>query len=356
MDAFQLISLLFCVAVAIGYLNYRFFNLQATIAIMIGSVLISSVLLIFEYLGISSETAVRNLFAKIPLDSLLLKGMLSFLLFAGAQTIDVSGFKRYKYEIGILSSLSTIGSCILLSIFVYYLLPFLGLNMNFFYCLVFGALISPTDPIAVLSTFKEINPPKKTDILVAGESLFNDGVGIILFLSAIQLALGGPGVTLGEVFLLFLREAVGGIAYGLLLGGIIFLLLRNLNAPKIAILVTLAVVSGGYSIAELLKISGPLAMVVAGMMMSFLSEHEKFPKAVRDNLENFWLIIDEILNFFLFLIIGFELLVLKLSSNYIWALFALIPLALLVRWITVSIPMWVFMMKRKFSPYVITIV
>jgi len=356
MSTQTLSSIVLTLAVIIGYLNYRFIKMQSTIAIMTSALILSAIFLILQHFGIADialETA--SILAKINFPDLLLKGMLSFLLFAGALTIDFSALKDQKWEIGILSSLSTIASALVVGTLVYYLLPLLDLNLPLLYCLLFGALISPTDPIAVLATFKKVGAPKALEVCVAGESLFNDGVGIVLFATLYSLTFDGTPITFEHVSLLFLKQAVGGIAYGLLLGYVTNGLIKSINDHRIAILLTLGAVTGGYTFALWLGISGPLAMVVAGILVGNHHIRNKERTKMSEALDTFWEVIDEILNAVLFLLIGFELLTIQASGLQIVAIIGAIPLVLFVRLMTVSIPMKFIQLRRQHGPYTIAI-
>ena len=232
---------------------------------------------------------------------------------------------------------------------VYYLLSLLGVHLQYIYCLLFGALISPTDPIAVLALFKSLKAPKESSILLEGESLFNDGVGIVIFLTIYQVAFHGVPPTFSSVSLLFLKQAIGGIAYGYILGWITVRLLKPIHDSHMPVLLTLALVTGGYAFAEFLDVSGPLAMVVAGIVIGHLGRSSFLSDNQNNYLEQFWSILDEVLNAILFLMIGFELLLVKISGIELIAGIAVIPLVLLVRFITVAIPMGV--MKQKKIAY-----
>jgi len=213
----------------------------------------------------------------------------------------------------------------------------------------------PTDPIAVLATFKEIKVPKSLEVSIAGESLFNDGIGIVIFLTLYQLAFNGVPITWGNVSLLFLEQAAGGIAYGVILGLIAHFLMKKTTDPKMAILITLAVVTGGYNLALAIHISGPLAMVVAGIFVGNKVRSSSAEDKTHNALETFWEVVDELLNAVLFLLIGFELLTINISEHELWAVFLAIPLVLLVRLFTVAVPMKFFQIKRGPEPYTISI-
>lgn len=356
MDTYTLSSIILTIAVIVGYVNYRYIRMQSTIAIMTASLALSAFFLILQHFGIADVAEeTKALVSYINFPDLLLKGMLSFLLFAGGLTIDFSMLKNQKWEIGILASLSTIASALIVGTLVYYLLPLLNLNLPFLYCLLFGALISPTDPIAVLATFKKIGAPKPLEVCVAGESLFNDGVGIVIFATVYALTFNHTPITFKNVSLLFLKQAVGGIAYGLLLGSVTNRLIKGIKDHHIAILLTLGAVTGGYTFALWLGISGPLAMVVAGILVGNKNLRSKEQSTMSESLSTFWEVIDELLNAVLFLLIGFELLTIQASGWQIIAIIGAVPLVLLVRLLTVAIPMKFIQLRRQHGPYTIAI-
>lgn len=356
MNVYALASIILTLAVAIGYINHRFIKMQSTIAMMVSSLLLSLIFILIQRLGIANVADItKSLLIRTDFHSLLLNGMLSFLLFAGSLSIDFSTLKSRKWEIGILASLSTIASAMLVGTLIYYLLSYFNIQLPYLYCLLFGALISPTDPIAVLAIFKKIDAPKSLEVCVSGESLFNDGVGIVIFLTLYQLTFNNIPITWQTVSLLFLEQALGGIAYGALLGFIAHRLMYKVSDHKMSILITLAIVTGGYSLALALHISGPLAMVVAGIFVG--NKMRKNSKETRSNetLETFWEVIDELLNAVLFLLIGFELLTLNTNGHQFIAVLIAIPLVLVIRLITVAIPMKFIQLKRNQEPFTISI-
>lgn len=356
MNIYALGSMILTLAVLIAYLNHRYIRMQSTIAIMTASLLLSLVLILLHHTGAADIVATTEKAIKeINFSNLLLKGMLSFLLFAGALNIDFNALKDQKWEIGILASLGTLASALIIAGLAYYLLPLIGLSLPFLYCLLFGALISPTDPIAVLATFKQVNAPRKISACVAGESLFNDGVGIVLFTTFYALTFEHTTITTGSVALLFFKQAVGGLAYGVLLGIIVNYLLKYTNDHRIAILLTLAAVTGGYSFALWLDISGPLAMVVTGIMVGSKKHQQSIHIKIEKTLDIFWEVIDEVLNAILFLLIGFELLNIHPDDWEVIALFGAIPLVLIVRLFTVAIPMKFIGLRREQGPYTVAI-
>jgi CPA1 family monovalent cation:H+ antiporter len=353
---YALASMILTLAVFATYFNERYLKMPTTIAIMSSSILLSLLLiLIGRYTQFGLDDIITKELKNLDFHALLIDGMLSFLLFAGSLHVDITHLKQHKWEVGVLATLGTIASTFLVALLIYYLLPLISIHLDFIYCLLFGALISPTDPIAVLATFKELHAPKQLDVKVAGESLFNDGVGIVMFLSLYQFAFSGKALSLGAVSFLFLQQAVGGIAYGLVCGLVITQLIKSIENYKVEILLTLVVTTGGYILANSLGVSGPLAMVTAGIYIGNSGRHTAMSEKSRNNLDTFWELIDEVLNAVLFLLIGFEILILETRLSDIMAAFIAIPLVLFVRFITVAIPMSLFKLRKKYAPYTITI-
>jgi CPA1 family monovalent cation:H+ antiporter len=355
MDTYTIASIILCLATFIAFINHRFIRIPASIAIMLGAITLSLLLIIIDKLTpLHLTSLITHTLAHADFRALLLNGMLSFLLFAGAMHIDLSHLKSERREIAVLALISTLASALLIGYSAFYLLPLLGLSTPLITCLLFGALISPTDPIAVLSIFKSINAPRRLQTIVSGESLFNDGVGIVLFITLLELSQASATISLGHVAGLFLREAVGGMAFGIALGYFTTFLLQQCREINISILVTIAMVAGGYHLATALDISGPLAMVVTGIYVGHRVHHD-FNEADKTQLVAFWDIIDELLNAALFLLIGFEMLTIHTSLEGIIAMLGAIPLVLVTRFITVAIPMLFLKRKRSPLPYTLSI-
>lgn len=349
---FPLISAIITASALIGYLNARFFRLPTTIAIMAGSMVLSLFFILIGKHGFATlEYRVYRALLQLDFHDILMQGMLSFLLFAGALTVNLNHLKECKWEIATLASLSTIASSFLVAALIYYLLPLAGVHMDFIYCLLFGALISPTDPIAVLAIFKEVGAPYQLDVTVSGESLFNDGVGIVLFITFYQLAFNGGDATLTPISILFAKEAFGGIFFGILLGLMGHWLIAPVRKIKVTILLTLAMTTGGYTLANALGVSGPLAMVAAGLFIGNQGKYFRLHPQIRENLYTFWEMIDEILNAILFFLIGIELIVINHFHWQIWIAILAIPLVLLVRTITVAIPIGFFKLTRSYPKH-----
>jgi Na+:H+ antiporter len=356
MKYLDLLSICITLSAIIGYLNNRYFKLPTTIAILSGALLISlSIILVGKQGFQSAEYSLYQAVIRLDFHHILMQGMLSYLLFAGALTININHLRQCRYEIATLATISTLSSTLLVGLLCYYLIPIFGHHLSFKYCLLFGALISPTDPIAVLAIFKKIGAPQKLNITVSGESLFNDGVGIVLFITIYQVAFNQSQPTFLSVTSLFLQEAIGGIVFGIILGLIGHWMIRGLNDSKVILLITLSITTTGYSMANSMQISGPLAMVAAGIFIGNKGKTFNETKRTRQDLYLFWELIDELLNVVLFFLIGIELLQISHTSfSFILALFSII-IVLLSRFITVAIPMAFFKIKNKYPPFFTTV-
>jgi len=358
MNFYSTLAIILTLSIALTYVNHRFIHMQATIGIMFASLLLSLALLVSSAFGFASpKNQVAHFLTGIDFHALLINGMLSFLLFAGALTVDIQALRQRKWEIIILALGGTLSSTLILGVLIYYTLPLVGLHLTLMDCFMFGALISPTDPIAVLAMCKEVKAPRRLSACIAGESLFNDGVGIVIFLTLYTLTFTENPFSWETVAQLFVHQTIGGIVYGFLLGWFAAYLQKPIDDHKIEILLTIAVTTGGYTLAQYLGFSGPLAMVVCGLFLGNKGRSIKTSSARRyhKNLENFWEIIDELLNAILFLLIGFELLVIPLHAKPFLMGLLCIPVVLLVRFITVGTPLRLFKIWRTYSPHVIKI-
>ena len=286
----------------------------------------------------------------IPFEKVLLEGMLGLLLFAGALHVNLGDLLASKWSVATFATVGVVGSTFAVGGLLFALSAALGLELRWIHCLLFGALISPTDPIAVLSILKQLGAPKALETKIAGESLFNDGIGVVVFLTLLDVAAGGGELDFGHVVALFAAEAVGGVALGLALGYGAYRLLKSVDNYEVEILVTLALVVGGYALAGAIHTSGPLAMVVAGLLIGNHGRQFAMSARTREHLDTFWELVDEILNAVLFVLIGLEVLVLTLSGRYLLAGLIAIPLVLLARLVTVGVPVTILRLFRRFSP------
>ena len=349
-------AILITVSALFAYINHRFIGLPTTIGVMIIAMLMSLMVYLLGLLGFADfSDQVRELLAGIDFNQTLLHGMLSFLLFAGALHVNLSDLKDQKW---VIFSLATLGVCLstfLVGTATYYLLQFFGSKLPYIYCLLFGALISPTDPIAVMSTVKRLGIDKELETTIAGESLFNDGVGVVVFVVLLMLLRTPGDIDAGQIVLVFLEEAVGGIVFGIVLGGIGYYLTNSIDDYKVEVLITLALVMGGYALAMFLHTSGPIAIVVAGLLTGSVLREHAMSDQTRQSIDDFWELIDEILNVILFALIGLEVLIIPFETKWFWAGLALIPTVILIRVVSVGLPIKLLSLKRTMAPHLVKI-
>jgi len=356
MNPYDTVAILLSLAAAFGYLNYRFIRLPSAIGIMLMSLLASLGLIVFGKIDPGAVDWAKAFVEHVRFDQALLNVMLSYLLFAGALHVNLGDLMQQRWVIAILATVGVCVSTLLVGTATYFLLGWCGVaGVSYIYCLLFGALISPTDPVAVLGILKKLGAPKSLETKICGESLFNDGVGVVVFVALFGIARGDMDASFGAVGHLFLVEVVGGVALGLLLGGLGFYLLKGIDSYPVEILITLAMVTGGYSLAMQLHTSGPLAMVVSGLMIGNQGRSTAMSAQTEQHLDMFWELIDEILNALLFLLIGLEILALDLDMTYLRLGLIAIPMVLLARMISASIPVILLRRQRSFSPRVIWI-
>lgn len=356
MTAFNIAAILVTLAAVFSFINHRYIRLPTTIGLMLISLLMSIGLIAVGELG-GGDLRIQALvlLRSIDFHDTLMNGMLSFLLFAGALHVNLSDLARQKWTIVLLATAGVLLSMFIIGVLSWVVLGALGLDVPLIYCLVFGALISPTDPIAVLGILKTLGVEKDLETQIAGESLFNDGVGVVVFLVVLGIATGGHTVSAAEIGALFLQEAVGGAVFGLLLGGGVYLMLRQMDNYQVEILLTLALVMGGYALASALHLSGPIAVVVAGLLIGNQGRTLAMSDTTRSHLDTFWELVDEVFNAVLFVLIGLEVLALKFEVEYLLAALVLIPVVLLARFISVGAPITLMRRFREFSPRVVQI-
>jgi CPA1 family monovalent cation:H+ antiporter len=350
-------SALIVLASIFAYLNYRFLKLPSTIGIMVIAIVVSIFLVMFgETVLPRTFGHLNKLMNSIDFTEVLMGAMLNFLLFAGGIHININDLKEQFRPVLIFSTAGVVISTFVVGFGMFYLLPFLGIHLPFIYCLLFGALISPTDPVAVLSILKQANVSKSLETKVAGESLFNDGMAVVVFTVVMQLAIGKE-VDLGveSIGLLLMKEAGGGILLGVLLGWITSRLMREVDDYIISVLVTLSVVMGGYLVARQMHISGPLTMVAAGLFMGNFNVRFKMKSITQDYLIKIWELIDEILNAVLFLFIGFELLMIKDLKHFMVPGLLAIAVVLIARFISIWVPTKFMSLRTRFSPQTVKV-
>jgi CPA1 family monovalent cation:H+ antiporter len=356
MDILNTAAILITLAALFSYLNYRFLKIPTTIGIMLISLIMSLGLLLLHAIGFGQlEQQAERMVRGIDFYETLMDGMLSFLLFAGALHVNLDDLRKQKWVILLLATFGVLTSTFLVGGLSWLIFNGLGIHMPFIYCLVFGALISPTDPIAVLGVLKSVGVKKSLETKIAGESLFNDGIGVVVFLVMVGLATGAEQAEAGHVSMLLLQEAGGGALFGLLAGGLTFYLLRSIDNYQVEVLLTLALVMGGYAVASALHLSGPIAMVVAGLVIGNHGRILAMSETSRKHLDNFWELVDEVFNAVLFVLIGLEILLLSFRSEYLLATIVIIPAVLFARFISVGTPITLLRRFRRFSPRVIEI-
>lgn len=350
MTIFDVSAVLITLSAVFSYLNYRFVRLPSVIGLMLIALSLSLVLLGLGKLGLGNiEKTAESFIRSIDFNETLMHGMLSFLLFAGALHINLRNLAAQKWIVGSLATLGTLASTFMVGTLFWFLTRGLGFDIGFIYCLLFGALISPTDPIAVLGILKSAGAPKSLETKITGESLFNDGIGVVVFVVLLGLVTGGQEPSAGQIGLLFAEEALGGIGFGLVLGGIAYWMLSRVDNYSVEVLITLAVVMGGYSLAVAIHTSGPIAMVVAGLVIGNHGRRLAMSESTREHLDLFWELVDEILNAVLFVLIGLELLILELSGKAITAGLIAIPVVLLTRFLCVGAPVRLLQFRRSFT-------
>ena len=355
MSLFHTIAILLVLAAAFSYINYRFIGLPSSVGLIIMALALSFTLEAMGALGFAMEGHAARLLATINFNQTVLHGMLGFLLFAGALHIDLNELARQRWTVLLLATVGVILSTFLIGGLLWLFLGIVGIHLSFLYCLLFGALISPTDPIAVLSILKSINAPKSLEMQIAGESLFNDGVAVVMFLILLGIAVSGEHTTAGDVALMFVKEAVGGVIFGLTIGMAAFWMLRNVDEYPVAIMITLALVTGGYALAEVLHVSAPIAMVVAGLLIGNHGRSFAMSEVTRHHLDIFWELVDEILNAVLFVLIGLEVLVVIYTREHLIASVIAIPIVLLARFVSVGLPLGLLRKAQEFSSNAVTI-
>lgn len=351
MGLFAVASTLIVISALFGYINVRFLKLPNSIGLMVITIVFTLLILVTSLFNDTLLEQERLLISQIDFKTVLLDVMLSFLLFAGALHTNFQQLKVQRKPILTFATFSTLTSTFLMGIFSYSLLKLVGLEIDFIYCLLFGALISPTDPIAVLGILKQVGAPKKLETKIVGESLFNDGVGVVVFLTIYQIAKGGNSVTFGHVAEMFLVEVLGGIALGLLLGWITYRLLKSIDDYDVEVIITIAAVMGGTVLAQYLHLSAPLAMVTTGLIVGHDTVRETSMSEVTEQyVDKFWELVDILLNTILFVMIGMEILVLTYNNQFILAGLLCIPTLLLARYLSLMLPIKIFAKKLDFVP------
>lgn len=358
MEVLDFITLLVILAAVFTLINVKVLKLPSTIGLMLLALGLSLFIILGEWVFRTLNELATNLMTEYDFSKVLFQVMLSFLLFAGALELDLRKLGEEKWPILILATVGVLISTFVAGTAMYYLLPLIHLELEYIHCLLFGALISPTDPIAVLAMIKKTTVSKNLESQIAGESLFNDGVGVVVFLTILSIATMGAGnVEPWGVVQLFGIEVIGGLALGAIIGYIGLKLLQIIDNQhtEIEVLVTLSMVLGGASIAELIHVSGPLAMVTMGLFVGRKGRKKKLESAAGDYVYKFWHLMDEAMNAILFILIGLQVIVIRYEIDYFFAAGFAIFVVLCARFIGVGIPLSVMRIKRKFPSYTIRI-
>jgi CPA1 family monovalent cation:H+ antiporter len=350
-NPFETAAILIVLATLLGYLNYRFVGLPHTIGLTVMGALASlAVIAIDAVLPGQLEAAERSLLHSIDFSDTLLNGMLSFLLFAGALHVELSSLLERKWTVGLLATVGVLISTVLIGFGFKVVTLLLGFDVSMMWCLVFGALISPTDPVAVVGILRSAGTPRQFEAKIAGESLFNDGVGVVVFAILLAAATGAEAFSFGHAGELFVIEAGGGALLGLGVGYLGFVIMKTVDEHNIEILITLSIVMGGYALAQRLHISGPIAMAVAGLLIGNRAVAVAMSDRTREHLLGFWSLLDEILNSVLFLILGLEVVAIAIGGSHLLAGVLAIPIVLGARAISVALPLGVMARLRSFMP------
>lgn len=354
MPLIHTLTILICLAAIFSYVNHRWLKLPMTIGLMAVALLFSLALLVLGKLGFGVEAEAKRFIGSIDFNEALMHGMLGFLLFAGALHVNLDELLDLKWVIGSFAVVGTILSSVITAGLGYVLFDLAGVPIPFLYCLLFGALIAPTDPIAVMGILRQARLPKAMELKVVGESLFNDGVAVVLFIVALEL-LPKPAFSIGDVAWLFVTEALGGALLGLALGYAAYRMMQSIDNYQVEILITLALVMASFGVADLLHTSGPIAVVVAGLLIGNHGRQWAMSERTREHVDSFWELLDELLNAVLFVLIGLEVLILDFENAYLKAGLIAIPLVLAARWISVALQVKAMSLVREFGANTITL-
>ncbi len=354
MNAYDLVSVLLVLTAIFGWINHRYIGLPETIGLLIMGLSASLVLIAVElaFPGLRLYRDLSEVVREIDFQNTVMKGMLAFLLFAGALHVDLTALRSRAWAVGTMATVGVLISTAVVGIGFWAVCGLLGLQVSLPWALLLGALISPTDPVAVLSTLKAVRVPPALQIDMIGESLFNDGVGVVVFtvVLAVAMGTGEQAASFMDVVKLFLTEAVGGALLGLFTGYAAYRAMRSIDDYAVETLISFALVAGTYTVAANFELSGPIAVVTAGLFIGNRGPRFAMSDMTQRYLFGSWRLIDEILNSVLFLLIGLEVLVLRLDLSFAWAALSAIPLVLLARFVSVALPVWTLGRKLDFVP------
>lgn len=358
MEAFQIAALLLVVAAVVAWLNHRYVGLPTTIGVMLVALAISLGLQGMHALGLPVKEPVVELLHEVDFSHALLDVMLAFLLFAGALHVDIGDLLGNRWIIGGMATLGVAASTFLVAGLFYLVANAAGAEISFLHAMLFGALISPTDPIAVLGILKSANAPRPLAAKIAGESLFNDGIGVVVFTVLVALAgAGHAGEALDAtgILELFAVEVLLSLVLGVGAGYTAYRMLRSVDGYHVEVLITLALCVGVYALAASLHSSGPLAVVAAGLLIGNTGRRYAMSPKVVEHVDTFWELIDEILNVVLFVLVGMEVLLVPFEPSFLWVGVVAIPLVLFARFLAVGSAVTLLRRVRTFVPHTIKI-
>ncbi len=364
MNAFDIAAILITLGAVFGYINHRLLRLPSTVGILSIALVSSLIVLATDYMVPSWQlrTTLSGFLVEIDFNTALMHGMLCFLLFAGALHVELADLLANKWTIGAMATLGVAISTALVGALTYGLFQLFGFEVPLLICLVFGALISPTDPIAVLGLLKELRADKDLETNIVGESLFNDGVGVVVFFVLASLAGLGGGAEAGHteisfsgVAVLLFSEVAGGVLLGLGLGYTAYRALKSIDYHQLELLITLALVMFMYSLSFWLHVSGPIAVVVAGLFIGNHGKRIAMSPRTTEHVDAFWEMVDEILNAVLFLLIGLEVFALQLREQALLAALLVVPIVLAARLVSVAIPITALRWFRKYTRGIVPI-
>jgi len=357
MEARQAVGVLLCFTTLCSYINYKFIKLPKPIGITLVALIVTIIINIYSIFNLEVNDFARSLIDNLGFKDAFLHSMLGFLLFASSIHINAYELSKHKYSIALFSTISVLISTLLIGYATFFITKLIGVDLPFYYCFVFGALISPTDAITILSILKTTTLPKNLEMKITGEALFNDGMGIALFFMAIALAYGQEkSIDSSETILYFLREGGGGLALGITIGWITAKLLETIDDHELAIILTLAAVTCGNILATaILNVSGPICMAIAGIIVGSSLKNGILSKNCIRRVEEFWDLLDALLNAVLFVIIGLEFIGIDIHWSVSLAAVAIIIASLIIRWISVLIPELCLFKKTEFNHKAITV-
>ena len=352
MDYFTIATILIILSALFGYINERFLKMPLTIGLMIITIIFTSMVVLIGQFNDTLLIREKALITQIDFKAVLLDVMLSFLLFAGALHTNFAQLKVQRWPVFVFATVGVLVSTCLVGVSMYYVLGAINFKIDLIYCLLFGALISPTDPIAVLGILKKAGAPKKLETKIVGESLFNDGVGVVVFLTIFSIAESPTGIIEPiKILELFGVEVIGGISLGLVLGWITYKLMKSIDDYEVEVIITLAAVMGGTLLAQQFHLSAPLAMVTSGLIVGNETVRSNaMSKITETYVDKFWELIDVFLNTILFILIGMEMLILTFKTGYIIAGLIAIPVVLICRYLSLWMPIKFFAKRLQFVP------